>query len=246
MKIYILVIICALSASCALATTKVLKCSYEIFIEDQYGCVIKDQDIEDDIDIEFDLSGRDVSEMEKFTFSTKMSYVPTQVYTIFPKIISITFEACGFKEWKPEYLAGATNVKRLYIWSNEIRHFDDAAFVEAPQLEYLWIYDHNLKTINPNMFEGSSQLKSLDFRGNDFSANLPLGVFDRVAETLEYLSLSNAQLTKIPEGMFINIAYLKDLNLKGNDLEPIDAVLTFSEELKEVYVGEFFAIRYQP
>lgn len=240
MKILIFALIGFLLLATASSATKVLKCKYEISYEDKYGCVIKDQDFEDySDDIEFDLSGRDVSEMETVSFKTKMTHVPTQVYKIFPKMISITFEGCGFKEWKPEYLTGATNIEQLYIWSNEIGHFDDAAFVEAPQLEYLWIYDHNLKAINPNMFDGLYILKSLDFRGNDLSANIPLGVFDRVASTLEYLSLNNAKLTKIPEGMFKNFVALKELNMKENVLEPIDAALTLPVKLEEIYVGEW-------
>lgn len=242
------VVALVLAISAVTAATKILKCDFKVWVKDQYSCKIERQNFADDAEVTFQTTGHatlnDVVQSnddvrQVFFLESKMSHVPNQIFVIFPRVFSVFFEKTGLKQWKREYLKGAKFLRSLNIWENDIEIYKDDAFAEVPQLQVLLILKNKIKTINPNMFNVFHSLDTLDFRHNDFSRNLPIGIFDAVAGSVTDLNLSMNQITEFPVGFFKNFKNLRELNIDENDLAPIDASLTFPNSLKEVYVCKF-------
>lgn len=246
MKSFKILIIILSALSLSLSESRELKCVFSLnFYDDydQYDCMIENQDF-DDFNITFDTSGHEVGKsnndvIEVYIKDSKISHLPNGMFVIFPNLQNLFLDNTYLKQWKREYLRGARNLTNLYILKNDIESFDDDAFAEVPQLESLRIEENKIKFINPNIFKVFSELSVLDLQNNDFSTNLPLGVFDAVKKTLVYLNLQKTKMTKVPVRMFKNFQKLQELTLSYNfNLEVIDASLTFPDTLKEVYTCE--------
>lgn len=226
-------------------STKALKCRYTQNYKDEYMCTIDNQhfSLEDEVTFDTTNNGKMFTnnhEVLQIVFDdVKLSYVPNQIFKIFPNVETLFLEQTGLTNWKREFLEGAKRLKTLSIWSSFIKYFGEEAFAEVPQLSSLSIWMSEIRTLSPEMFKHFTNLTELDLRQNIF-IYLPDNAFDPVAATVSYINLSRTNLEKIPLRMFKKFGMLVELDLTENNLLPIDASRTFPEKLQKVSVCKFF------
>ena len=91
-------------------------------------------------------------------------------------------------------------VKKLYL-SNGYTDIALGTFNNLSNLQELWLYDNQLKKIQPGIFAQ--------------------GTFGDNLRNLQSLSLSNNQIKKIEQGIFYNLLNLKDLYLSKNHIQEL-------------------------
>lgn len=218
-----------------------IKCRYNKNENYEYTCTINKQKFttEDEAFIVTSEDGKffsDNHELKQVIFEdTKMSFVPTEIFKIFPNLRKLSLEQTGLRNWKRKNLEGARNLKSLVIWSSLIEEFDEESFAEVPRLESLSIWMSEMRIINPAMLRPLTHLKELDLRHN-FLILLTENAFDPIAATASYINLSRTFLERIPPGIFKKFKKLVEVDLSENNLLPIDANLTFPATLQKVSV----------
>lgn len=246
-KMKILINLIVLLSTITASISARLKCRFEDSEYDKYACVfdnlISDAETAFEIDTTEHVPPKINSEVEQNIIeSTKLSRIIifNEIFKTFPNLDSLQQRDNDLREWKRDFLKGASKLLWLQMWDNPIENFEDDAFAEIPHLEVLWIVNSKITAINSNMFQYFSKLNSLNLSYNDFSSNLNASTFDRVAKTIVYLNMSNTKMTKLPLGIFKKFGQLQELSIEGNDLSPIDVVEIFPDHLDKVTIGEIF------
>lgn len=243
----ILINLIVLLSTITISVATKLQCRFEDSEYDKYACVFDNLIIDAETVFEIDTTEhvppKTNSDVEQTIIeSTKLLHIKIfhEVFKTFLNIDSLQLKDNDLREWKREFLKGASKLIWLQMWNNPIENFGDDAFAEVPKLEVLWIINSKITTINSNMFEYFSKLNSLNLSYNNFSSNLNTNTFDGVAKTIVYLNLSNTKMTKLPLGMFRKFEMLRQLFIEGNDLSPINVIETIPDNLERFVVGEMF------
>lgn len=232
--------------SVGVTNTKTLNCNYTQKFEN-YKCTISDQEVP--LNDEIVLDSRDNGNLFTSNHEVKeilmenlnISYVPNQIFKIFPNVEILSLEQIALKGWSKEYLEGANKLEKLIIWSSLIEDFEDGAFAEAPQLSSLSIWMSQMKTISPGMFQNLTNLIEVDLRHNNNFIFLLDNAFDFITSTVSYINLSRTDLEKVPTGIFKKCRKLVEVDLTENNLVPINASETFPESLKKLSICKFLA-----
>lgn len=208
-------------------------------LEKQLDCKILSKDLRDMKEgetIEFD---SDDEELEDFTrvsiVETKLNDIPGGIFETFPSLTEFVVSENELKEWKPQYLKGATTLKHLYVAYNPLTHLKANSFDEAPNLEIIEFIYNNLADIDANAFAGLPRLNELRFNNNKIGTSLKSETFSEVAESLTKLNLGSNEIAEIPEGMLRNLKNLQQLSLYLNKLKTVDGSV-FPKSLKK-FIG---------
>ena len=112
--------------------------------------------------------------------------------------------------------AGLGNLKRLFLYQDQLTSLPADVFDGLGSLEDLWLSNNQFSELPEDVFDGLGSLESLRLDGNQISA-LPEDVFDGL-ENLELLDLDNNQISALPEDVFDGLSSLQWLGLVGNEL----------------------------
>ena len=96
------------------------------------------------------------------------------------------------------------------------------------ELEYLYLFDSPICTIEERLFKNNNKLVELDL-GHTYIKTIPPNTFHNLIN-LELLDLQGNYLTNVPVSLFRNNKKLKYLNLENNDLSEEN-----KRELRAVY-----------
>lgn len=218
-----------------------LKCK-DWFIPEE--CFIENQNVKNSANVTIDpygVDGVDENVTDVFIVDTILpNSIPEKIFTTFPNVNFLQLRKNGLMVWKSEYLAGASNLRRLEIDQNPITHFDEDAFNEVPILSTLWITHTKMTTLNSQMFSAFTNLKQLSLAHQNLSQAIQVDTFDEIKPTLLSLTLSFTSITKIPKGMFKDFNKLKHLMLVGTKelIGTLDANATLPPKLEVIFIGK--------
>lgn len=220
------------------ATAKHLKC----WVSFGLTCKVVNQDLTDVDNVTFDVGELDEQIDEFMTVSlveTKLKDVPNGIFSFFTEAKEFVLSENELKQWKPEYLKGATKLTYLLVTQNSLENLPANAFVESPNLQLLELTENKIATIAPGAFSGLNHLTELRLNVNQFGPDLRTDTLSEVADTLTILNLADNKLEKIPEGFFKKLSKLQELTIYYNEkIKEVEGDI-FPESLKKIIGREF-------
>ena len=132
---------------------------------------------------------------------------------------------------------GLPSLRKLSVSSNKgLTALEPGVFDGLPNLDDLSLINNNLKTLEPDIFDGLN-LRSLQLWENELQS-LPPGIFDGLGE-LEKLYLSENQLRSLETNVFDGLSKLWLLALGENELKKLPPNLFRGlSSLKRVFLGD--------
>ncbi|KAH8315076.1 carboxypeptidase N subunit 2 [Drosophila kikkawai] len=115
--------------------------------------------------------------------------------------------------------ANLMSYESLILHSSQLANMPRKIFHQLPQLVELYVLECEVQGIERECFEGSTNLRKLNFGGN-FLRILASNTFE-LATQLEELNLSDNQLEELPPMIFLPLKKLQKLNLSSNRLKTI-------------------------
>lgn len=217
----------------------------ELNCEVQYGlyCRIVFQDMENDTEVTVTVPSSEI--VDQITtvsiIASKMSDVPNGIISTFPTLSNFVLRENDLKNWKPEYINNADNLKLLYITENPLTSLPDKAFINSPNLSALAITFTQITYIQPNVFIGLTMLENLDLNNNPIGINLSTDTFKHLEKNLKRLRLDDIGLSNFPIGFFDGFEQLDALFLKDNLFIEINAEI-FPNTLRSLEIREMMKI----
>lgn len=158
-----------------------------------------------------------------------IEYLPTNVYRVFPKLISFLFYSCDLSTVERIHVKSVTKLIHLSLPGNNIEHVSADAFVDLVSLRYLILSDNQIECLAENTFKSLKKLEGLVLNGNHIK-NLQPQIFHSLAKVTTIL-LGDNQLEKLDDNIFAHLHELKWIQLDWNRIETIQQKL-FSHNMK--------------
>ena len=142
----------------------------------------------------------------------------------------LEFNNAGITSLKSGDFAGLTNLKRLWLYQNQLQTLPADVFAGLTSLEELRLNDNPLQTLPAGLFAGLSSLRYLRLSGLPLQT-LPAGLFAGLS-SLRYLDLRGgiesahpfaSQLQTLPAGLFAGLTSLRELNITSLPLQTLPA-----------------------
>ena len=121
-----------------------------------------------------------------------------------------------------------TNLKELYLDSNQITSIDVSSFWDLDKLQYLSISNNSISFLDERTFANLYHLKVLKLSNNRIELVSKEQFLDLY--NLEILDLSNNRLKSIVDFSFQSLTFLQDINLYGN-------IRLFLSSLKNLFIS---------
>ncbi len=111
---------------------------------------------------------------------------------------------------------GLSNLQNLWLYENDLRTLPADVFTDLSSLQTLSLYRNKFRILPTNVFTGLSSLQTLNLDGNRLN-NLDANLFADLS-SLQTLSLYDNRLTNLPMGVFSDLSSLQTLSLYDNRL----------------------------
>jgi Leucine-rich repeat (LRR) protein len=145
--------------------------------------------------------------------SISFYYIPASLFTFFPSIF------------------------HMYFTSGNIQEIRSNTFLNAINLQFLFLDENNISALGSDAFKGAMNLYTLDLGYNQLSS-IDVNAF-RGLTKLSYLLLNNNKLTTLDKDTFRNLTNLLYLYLNSNSLQTLDATIFLnSTKLQNLYLAQ--------
>ena len=111
---------------------------------------------------------------------------------------------------------GLSNLQNLWLYENDLRTLPADVFTDLSSLRTLSLYRNKFRTLPADVFTGLSSLQTLNLDGNRLN-NLDANLFADLS-SLQTLSLYDNRLTNLPIDVFSGLSSLQTLSLYDNRL----------------------------
>lgn len=250
-----LAIFIAMMVLFAVAKTQTVDISCEfLFHNEIYTCRLADITISDSADADYVISGVHETDMTNEDvmkvqiINSNIPFVITQLFTTFPALNACYITNGGLTRIQSNAFPNASSLTYLEVQQNhELRIIQENAFVGAPNLFNIDLYDNEIEEIHENAFEGLGLLLQLFLDRNHLS-HLPLNVF-RPLTTLYTLQLSENHFESLEGKLFIHNSEIRILEVALNQINAISESLldnlpqlSFFNTLGNICISRMFFI----
>ena len=137
------------------------------------------------------------TEITTLTFATSctLSYIPNEVFTIFPNINIFQGSGTKLERLHSDFFINATNVVTLYLYSNKISKVEARTFIHMPKMNQIQLYSNTIKEIDYDAFQGLPIMTILYLHANQIRS-LSSDVFVPLTKITNLYLSSNACINK--------------------------------------------------
>jgi Leucine-rich repeat (LRR) protein len=140
----------------------------------------------------------------------------------------------GLQQLSSNNFANAGKLKKFFTREGFLTRIRNATFRSCPSLENLQIFDHKIKTIEVNAFQGLNKLYVLGLENNSIEVLHPM--LFAALPNLNILSLELNQIKKLSAKLFLQNPALLTVSLTNNQLSELPSEL-FSANLFVKYLS---------
>ncbi|KAG5683854.1 hypothetical protein PVAND_013116 [Polypedilum vanderplanki] len=150
-----------------------------------------------------------------------LNYVPTKLFTIFPKLNSISFNNVSLTNVVSNAFANCGNLMTIMISSNDFTTLPTNFASTCINVTTLQLFSNNIKSIDADAFKGLTFLSYLYLINNKIAC-IPPKLFQNTP-VISYIDLSNNQISEIHADTFKNLPSLTNINLMNNSIVNLPA-----------------------
>ena len=121
---------------------------------------------------------------------------------------------------EPGVFEGLAALEWIYLQNNDLTTLEAGVFEGLTALNSIRLQNNDLTTLEPGLFEGLTALRWLQLQDNDLTT-LEAGLFEGLT-ALKWLSLQNNDLTTLEPGLFEGLTVLETLYLYDNGLTTLE------------------------
>jgi hypothetical protein len=153
-----------------------------------------------------------------------MDYFPTNVLKLMPNVNFIKLTNCGVKNLTVDAFNNCNQTTGITGIGLAFTHLPRGFVRTCKNLYAVAFTNGQLVTIDPNAFEGTMFVSTLDFRGNKIAC-IPAGMFAN-SKYLISINMDSNRLTSIEAGIIMGFPRMGKLSLNNNLISFIPAILT--------------------
>ncbi|XP_055377442.1 leucine-rich repeat-containing protein 15-like [Condylostylus longicornis] len=144
--------------------------------------------------------------------------IPIELFNVYPDLKQLSISN-AYVEELPDNLT-SNNLEFLYLSNNKLKSIENNVFKSLPNLKYLWLSNNQIEKINEFAFDDMDNLLFLELSNNEITELSDL-LFQNIPK-LTSLFLSKNKITTLQEGLFDNNTNLYQLNIDNNNILTID------------------------
>lgn len=144
---------------------------------------------------------------------------PSIICAQFPNLEEIFIDSSGFNQLNEDSFNGCDYLWLIFISFNQLLEIPSRAFVNNPNLLFLYLRGNQIRRINDGAFDGT-QIEAILLDSNHLTA-VEGSWFASVRETLQLLDLSWNRIESLSENSFGELPNLSNLRVDGNNLTSI-------------------------
>jgi len=141
-----------------------------------------------------------------------IKFIPTNIFTIFPSLISIQITNCSTSMLTTDAFMNCNNLINIQVEYGNILYFPEGFAQRCSKVRGLSLIYNNIQVIDKNAFRGLSILQNADLRGN--------------------------RLTCVAPEVFLNTPLIQQIYLQNNLIRTVDNLLLRNlQELRQLDIG---------
>lgn len=161
------------------------------------------------------LPNRNNNQVSEVSYNNQNTvYLPLDIATFFPNLLSIYNRNSKVKYLKRQNFAGMGKVTKIDFSFNQIEVLPADVFAELVRLEYIYIFGNSIKDLHRDLFINNPRLNIVYIYQNQIEY-LDGGLF-RLNRNFEQLHIDNNKIQRVDSDFFNSIPNLERANFQSN------------------------------